>query len=64
MHGSIVPLRTDKIMGQYQIFRHDRFLAQFSVGTMPHNRMLRSIELFGGEVAPVIRREIGTGAAA
>ncbi|HEX6063669.1 MAG TPA: LLM class flavin-dependent oxidoreductase [Longimicrobiales bacterium] len=54
----------DKIMGQYQIFRHDRFLAQFSVGTMPHNRMLRSIELFGGEVAPVIRREIGTGAAA
>jgi probable LLM family oxidoreductase len=54
----------DKIMGQYQIFRHDRFLAQFSVGTMPHDRMMRSIELFGGEVAPVIRREIGTGAAA
>lgn len=54
----------DKIMGQHQIFRHDRFLAQFSVGTMPHDRMMRSIELFGGEVAPVIRREIGTGVAA
>ena len=54
----------DKILGQYQIFRHQRFLMQFSVGTMPHDRMMRSIELFGGEVAPVIRREIGTGAAA
>ncbi len=49
----------DKIMFQYQIFRHDRFLAQFSVGTVPHDRMMRSIELFGTEVAPVIRRETG-----
>jgi probable LLM family oxidoreductase len=49
----------DKIMFQHRIFRHDRFLAQFSVGTMPHDKMMRSIELFGGEVAPVIRRETG-----
>jgi probable LLM family oxidoreductase len=47
----------DKIMFQYQIFRHSRFLVQFSVGTVPHVAMLRSIELFGTEVAPVIRRE-------
>jgi hypothetical protein len=44
-------------MFQYEIFRHDRFLVQFSVGPMPHDKMMRSIELFGGEVAPVIRRE-------
>ena len=49
----------DKIMFQYEIFRHDRFLVQFSVGPMPHDKMLRSIELFGTEVAPVIRRETG-----
>jgi probable LLM family oxidoreductase len=49
----------DKIMFQYQLFHHDRFLAQFSVGTMPHSKMMRSIELFAGEVAPVIRRETG-----
>ena len=47
----------DKIMFQYQLFKHDRFLIQFSVGTIPHEKMMRSIELFGTEVAPVIRRE-------
>ena len=49
----------DKIMFQYQLFKHDRFLIQFSVGTIPHDKMMRSIELFGTEVAPVIRRETG-----
>lgn len=47
----------DKIMYQYRIFRHDRFLAQFSVGTVPHDKMMQSIELLGTQVAPVIRRE-------
>ena len=48
----------DKIMFQYSLFKHDRFLMQFSVGTMPHDKMMRSIELLGTAVAPVIRREI------
>lgn len=30
---------------------------QFSVGTMPHAQTMRAIELFGTQVAPVIRRE-------
>ena len=47
----------DKIMFQHQIFRHQRFLVQFTVGTLPHASVLKSIELFGTEVAPVIRRE-------
>ena len=49
----------DKIMFQYGIFRHSRFLVQFSVGPIAHDKLLRSIELFGTEVAPVIRKEIG-----
>ena len=48
----------DKILYQHEIFRHDRFLVQFSVGPMPHEKIMRSIELFGTEVAPVVRREI------
>jgi probable LLM family oxidoreductase len=48
----------DKILFQWDIFRHDRFLVQFSVGTMPHDKILRSIELFGTEVAPVVREEV------
>jgi probable LLM family oxidoreductase len=47
----------DKIMFQYEFFRHDRFLAQLSVGPMPHAKLMRAIELFGTEVAPVVRRE-------
>jgi alkanesulfonate monooxygenase SsuD/methylene tetrahydromethanopterin reductase-like flavin-dependent oxidoreductase (luciferase family) len=48
----------DKILFQYEIFGHQRFLAQFSVGTLPHRQVMRSIELFGTKVAPVIRWEI------
>ncbi len=47
----------DKIMREYELFGHDRFLAQMTVGPMPHARVMRSIELFGTAVAPVIRRE-------
>src|SRR3954465_6350338 len=35
-----------KIVAQHEIFRHDRFLAQMSVGPMPHEQVLRSTELF------------------
>ena len=48
----------EKILFQHEIFGHDRFLIQFSVGTLPHASIMRSIELFGTEVAPVVRREI------
>jgi probable LLM family oxidoreductase len=47
----------DKILYQHEIFGHDRYLAQFSVGTMPHARIMRSIELFGTRVAPAVRAE-------
>jgi alkanesulfonate monooxygenase SsuD/methylene tetrahydromethanopterin reductase-like flavin-dependent oxidoreductase (luciferase family) len=47
----------EKILFQHEIFRHDRFLIQFGVGAMPHERILRSIELLGTEVAPVVRAE-------
>ena len=50
---------TEKILFQHELFRHDRFLVQFSVGTMPHDRILRSIELFGTRVAPAVRRALG-----
>jgi alkanesulfonate monooxygenase SsuD/methylene tetrahydromethanopterin reductase-like flavin-dependent oxidoreductase (luciferase family) len=48
----------DKILFQYEIFKHDRFLIQFSVGTLPHDKVLKSIELFGDKVVPVVRKEI------
>lgn len=48
----------DKILFEHELFRHDRFLLQLSVGTMPHRDMLRAIELLGTQVAPVVRRAL------
>jgi probable LLM family oxidoreductase len=48
----------EKILFQHRIFGHQRFLAQMSVGTMPHAKVMRSIELLGTKVAPVVRREL------
>ena len=54
----------EKILFQHELFGHDRFLAQISVGTLPHEQVLRAIELFGTEVAPAIRKELGSAAGA
>jgi probable LLM family oxidoreductase len=48
----------DKILFEHRLFQHQRFLLQVSVGTMPHDKVMRAIELFATEVAPVIRREL------
>ena len=48
----------EKILVQHELFRHDRFLVQFSVGSLPHDKLMRSIELLGSEVAPAVRAEL------
>jgi probable LLM family oxidoreductase len=48
----------EKILFQHEIFGHQRFLLQMTVGSMPHAQVLRSIELFGTEVAPAVRKEL------
>ena len=45
----------EKILFQHEHFGHDRFLMQTSIGSMPHDEVLRSIELLGTEVAPAVR---------
>ena len=48
----------DKILAQHELFGHQRFLAQMSVGPLPHAQVMRSIELFGTEVAPIVRSAV------
>ena len=48
----------EKILFQHEIFGHQRFLIQLSVGSIPHDRLMHAIELFGTEVAPRVREEI------
>ncbi|HEV3321708.1 MAG TPA: LLM class flavin-dependent oxidoreductase [Solirubrobacteraceae bacterium] len=51
----------EKILAEHELFGHDRFLAQVSIGALPHARAMRAIELFGSEVAPVVRRVLAGG---
>lgn len=48
----------DKILFEHELFGHSRFLAQMSVGTMPHKKILRAMELFGTKVAPEVRKAV------
>jgi probable LLM family oxidoreductase len=44
-----------KIVHLRDVLGIDRFMLHISVGTLPHHKVLRSIELLGTEVAPLIR---------
>jgi probable LLM family oxidoreductase len=54
----------EKILFQHDIFHHQRFLIQFTVGSLPHDQVMRSIELFGTQVAPAIRKALAPAGAA
>lgn len=49
---------TEKLVYQQGIFRNTRFLAQTIMGDLPHEKMLHSIELFGSEVVPEVKRQL------
>jgi probable LLM family oxidoreductase len=48
----------EKIVAMHRIFRNDRFLLQMAIGLMPHDKLMKAIELFGTRVAPLVRKEI------
>ena len=48
----------EKMLFQHEIFGHRRFLLQMIGGGMPHERIMRSIELLGTQVAPAVRRAL------
>jgi alkanesulfonate monooxygenase SsuD/methylene tetrahydromethanopterin reductase-like flavin-dependent oxidoreductase (luciferase family) len=49
----------DKILRQHEALGHSRYLMQMSVGTLPHKKLMRSIELLGTQVAPAVRKALG-----
>lgn len=48
----------EKILFQHGLFKHNRMLLQLGVGTVPHDKMLRAVELLGTVVAPAVRKAI------
>ncbi|MBP1883552.1 putative LLM family oxidoreductase [Ensifer mexicanus] len=45
----------EKIVAHQKLFRNDRFLLQMAIGLMPHDQIMRGIELYGTKVAPLVR---------
>jgi probable LLM family oxidoreductase len=50
----------EKLLAHHALFGHQRALFQMGLGTLPHAQVLRSIELLGTEVAPLVRREVAS----
>jgi probable LLM family oxidoreductase len=48
----------EKLLFEHELFGHDRYIGQMSVGAVAHRDVLRSMELFGTQVAPLVREEI------
>jgi probable LLM family oxidoreductase len=48
----------EKILFEHELFGHQRYVGQMSVGAVEHRDVLRSMELFGTEVAPIVRAEV------
>ncbi|MBL8000737.1 MAG: LLM class flavin-dependent oxidoreductase [Flavobacteriales bacterium] len=48
-----------KIVREHQLFGFTRFCLQFSVGSMPHAKLLRCIELYATRVVPMVRAAVG-----
>jgi probable LLM family oxidoreductase len=53
-----------KIVATVQALGASRFDLKYSAGTLPHEKMMRSIELYGSEVMPRVRALLFDGAAA
>jgi alkanesulfonate monooxygenase SsuD/methylene tetrahydromethanopterin reductase-like flavin-dependent oxidoreductase (luciferase family) len=48
----------EKILFEHELFANQRYVAQMSVGAVAHADVMHSIELFGTQVAPVVRVEL------
>lgn len=49
---------TEKILLEYRLFGFTRFMAQASLGYLPHALTMKSIELFATKVIPEVKRRI------
>jgi probable LLM family oxidoreductase len=47
---------TEKILYEQELLGLTRFLLHISVGTMPHDKVMKAIELLGTQVAPAVRK--------
>ncbi|MBL8597991.1 MAG: LLM class flavin-dependent oxidoreductase [Devosia sp.] len=53
----------DKILMQHEWFGHERFGLQLSVGTLPHDKVMKAIELIGTVIKPAVNKALSLKAA-
>ncbi len=58
VHAGAPEQVAEKILHGHSLFGHDRYVAQMSVGSVDHAAVLRSMERFGTQVAPLVREEV------
>jgi len=57
MVGSVQQV-VEKIVYEHRLFGFTRFFAQASLGFVPHEMTMKSIELFGTKVIPEVKRRL------
>lgn len=46
----------EKILYQYELFGHQRFLVQIDHGNIPYRKVLDMMELFASRIVPAVRK--------
>src|SRR5690625_1258594 len=46
----------EKLLYQHELFRMQRFLAQIDFGGVPHNKIMKNIEIIGRDIIPAIKK--------
>jgi alkanesulfonate monooxygenase SsuD/methylene tetrahydromethanopterin reductase-like flavin-dependent oxidoreductase (luciferase family) len=46
----------EKILYQYEVFGHQRYIAQIDFGGMPFDQVMKNVEIIGSEILPAIRK--------
>jgi probable LLM family oxidoreductase len=63
-HGSLVlgsvQQVTEKILYEHEVLKMDRFGLQMTVATMPHDKVMKAIELYGSEVIPAVKKALSS----
>ncbi|WP_033542604.1 LLM class flavin-dependent oxidoreductase [Planococcus sp. CAU13] len=49
----------EKILYQYELFGHQRYIGQMDFGGVPFDRLMKNIEMIGNEILPAIRKYTG-----
>ncbi|MCF6405202.1 LLM class flavin-dependent oxidoreductase [Chitinophaga filiformis] len=50
----------DKILHMHELYHNTRYLAQLIGGEIPHEKVMHAIELYGTQIAPAVRKALGS----